>query len=71
MIDKMNSVVRELLDGMLVIRAFNNEKLEEKKFDQANSDITSISLFTTRAMAIMMPIMIWIETSRFRNDSSW
>ena len=53
MIDKMNSVVRELLDGMLVIRAFNNEHLEEAKFDKANKDITSISLFTTRAMAFM------------------
>ena len=57
MIDKMNSVVRELLDGMLVIRAFNNEHLEEGKFDKANKDITSISLFTTRAMAFMMPII--------------
>lgn len=60
MIDKMNSVVRELLDGMLVIRAFNNEKIEEEKFDKANSDVTSISLFTTRAMAIMMPIMMFL-----------
>ena len=60
MIDKMNSVVRELLDGMLVIRAFNNEKIEETKFDQANKDITSISLFTTRAMAFMMPIMMFL-----------
>ena len=60
MIDKMNSVVRELLDGMFVIRAFNNEKIEEEKFDKANSDITSISLFTTRAMAIMMPIMMFL-----------
>lgn len=60
MIDKMNSVVRELLDGMLVIRAFNNEKLEENKFEKANTDITSISLFTTRAMAIMMPIMMFL-----------
>ena len=60
MIDKMNSVVRELLDGMLVIRAFNNEKIEEEKFDKANSDITSISLFTTRAMAFMMPIMMFL-----------
>ena len=60
MIDKMNSVVRELLDGMLVIRAFNNEHLEEAKFDKANKDITSISLFTTRAMAIMMPIMMFL-----------
>lgn len=60
MIDKMNSVVRELLDGMLVIRAFNNEKLEEGKFEKANTDITLISLFTTRAMAIMMPIMMFL-----------
>ena len=60
MIDKMNSVVRELLDGMLVIRAFNNEKIEEEKFEKANKDITSISLFTTRAMAIMMPIMMFL-----------
>lgn len=60
MIDKLNSVVRELLDGMLVIRAFNNEKIEEDKFDKANKDITSISLFTTRAMAIMMPIMMFL-----------
>ena len=60
MIDKMNSVVRELLDGMLVIRAFNNEHLEEAKFDKANKDITSISLFTTRAMAFMMPIMMFL-----------
>lgn len=60
MIDKMNSVVRELLDGMLVIRAFNNEKLEEDKFEKANKDITSISLFTIRAMAIMMPIMMFL-----------
>lgn len=60
MIDKLNSVVRELLDGMLVIRAFNNEKIEEDKFDKANKDITSISLFTTRAMAFMMPIMMFL-----------
>ena len=60
MIDKMNGVVRELLDGMLVIRAFNNEKIEEAKFDKANKDITSISLFTTRAMAFMMPIMMFL-----------
>lgn len=60
MVDKLNGVVRELLDGMLVIRAFNNEKLEREKFDQANGDITKVSLFTTRAMAIMMPIMMFL-----------
>lgn len=58
--DRLNSVVRELLDGMLVIRAFNNEKVEESKFDKANTDITKIGLFTSRAMAIMMPIMMFL-----------
>ena len=43
-----------------MIRAFNNEHLEEAKFDKANKDITSISLFTTRAMSFMMPIMMLI-----------
>lgn len=57
--DKLNSVVRELLDGMLVIRAFNNEKVEEEKFDKANMDITKVGLFTSRAMAIMMPVMMF------------
>ena len=58
--DKLNSVVRELLDGMLVIRAFNNEKVEEEKFDKANMDITKVGLFTSRAMAIMMPVMMFL-----------
>lgn len=58
--DKLNGVTRELLDGMLVIRAFNNEKVEEEKFDKANMDITEIGLFTSRAMAIMMPIMMFL-----------
>lgn len=58
--DKLNSVVQELLDGMLVIRAFNNEKVEEQKFDRANTDITRVSLFTTRAMALLMPIMMFL-----------
>lgn len=58
--DKLNSVVRELLDGMFVIRAFNNEKVEEKKFDKANMDITKVGLFTSRAMAIMMPVMMFL-----------
>lgn len=58
--DKLNSVVRELLDGMLVIRAFNNEKVEEEKFDKANMNITKVGLFTSRAMATMMPVMMFL-----------
>lgn len=58
--DKLNSVVQELLDGILVIRAFNNENLEQEKFDRANRDITKVSLFTTRAMALLMPLMMFV-----------
>lgn len=60
LLDKMNSVVRELLDGMLVIRAFNNQKIEADKFEKSNKDITKVSLFTTRAMAMMMPLMTFL-----------
>ena len=59
--DRLNSVVRELLDGMLVIRAFNNEKAEQAKFDKANRDITKVGLFTSRAMAIMLPVMMFLK----------
>lgn len=58
--DRLNSVVRELLDGMMVIRAFNNEEQEAKKFDASNKDITKISLYTSRAMATMMPVMMFL-----------
>lgn len=59
-IDKLNGVVRELLDGMLVIRAFNNQDVEKEKFEKANKDITRVGLFTTRAMAMLMPIMMFL-----------
>ncbi|MDB7985906.1 ABC transporter ATP-binding protein [Faecalicoccus pleomorphus] len=58
--DKLNSVVQELLDGILVIRAFNNETVEQEKFEKANLDITKVSLFTTRAMALLMPLMMFL-----------
>ena len=58
--DKLNSVVQELLDGILVIRAFNNETVEQEKFEKANLDITKVSVFTTRAMALLMPLMMFL-----------
>lgn len=60
LMDKLNSVVREILDGMPVIRAFNNQKCESEKFAKANGDILKTNLFTTRAMACLMPLVMLI-----------
>lgn len=60
LIDRLNLVVRENLSGMMVIRAFNMQKFEEGRFDKANQDLTSISLFINRIMVIMMPVMMFI-----------
>ena len=57
LVDNLNLVTREQLEGMSVIRAFNNEKLEEKRFDKANSDITNLNIFLNRLMAIVGPVM--------------
>ncbi len=58
LIDKVNLVMREALNGLLVIRAFNNQTHEEKKFDQANQDLTKTNLFVSRLMVVMMPTMM-------------
>ena len=60
LVDRLNLVMREFLDGMSVIRAFNTQKYEEDKFDRANQDITKTHLFVNRAMAAMMPIMMFV-----------
>lgn len=60
LIDRLNLVMREFLDGMSVIRAFNTQKYEEKKFDNANQEITKTNLFVNRAMAAMMPCMMFV-----------
>lgn len=57
LIDRLNLVTRENLSGMMVIRAFNNQKFEEDRFDKANLDLTKTSLFVNRVMVIMMPVM--------------
>ncbi len=60
LVDKVNLVMRESLNGILVIRAFNNQKYEEKKFDRANEDLTKTNLFVSRLMVTMMPAMMLI-----------
>lgn len=54
-LDKLNRVLREKLTGTRVIRAFNNVEREQKRFNDANADLTGTSLKATRRMAIMMP----------------
>ncbi len=58
LIDRLNLVTRENLSGMLVIRAFNKQTDEEKRFEGANRDLADTSLFVARVMVTMMPLMM-------------
>lgn len=60
LMDKLNSVVRELLDGMPVIRAFNNQKVESEKFHKSNHDIMKTQLFVSRSMGFLLPIIMFV-----------
>ena len=82
LIDKLNLVVRENLDGMLVIRAFNTQTFEENRFDDVNKELTNTNLFVNRTMALMMPtimvvmnlitvLIVWVgsnQVSEFKMD---
>ncbi len=58
--DKLNLVSREILSGLPVIRAFNTEKKEERRFDGANKDLMQANIFVNRAMSMMMPMLMLI-----------
>lgn len=60
LVDRLNLVTRQNLTGLRVIRAFNNEKNEEEKFEKANLDLTAINLFVNRLMTAMHPAMMLI-----------
>ncbi len=60
LVDKVNLVMREILTGLSVIRAFSTEKHEEERFDEANRTLTKTNLFVNRAMTFMMPVMMLI-----------
>ena len=75
LLDRMNLVFKEILEGIPVIRAFANEKYEEKRFEKANDDITKNGLFIHKAMAIMEPtltlmmnsvsiLIVWVSTNK-------
>ncbi|MBR6505110.1 MAG: ABC transporter ATP-binding protein [Clostridia bacterium] len=60
LVDKLNLVSREILTGIPVIRAFNTEKREEKRFDDANTDLMKTNIFVNRIMSIMMPALTFV-----------
>ena len=59
-LDRLNLVFRESLSGMLVIRAFNNQQKEEKRFDEVNNELTRANLFVNQMMTLQMPFMMLI-----------
>lgn len=60
LIDKLNMVSREILTGLPVIRAFNKEKDEEKRFTDANRDLMKSNMFVNKAMSLMMPTLMLV-----------
>ncbi|WP_373119083.1 ABC transporter ATP-binding protein [Holdemania massiliensis] len=60
LLDKMNAVLREFLDGLPVIRAFNTQAHEEKRFDKVNNEVTKTNLFVQRTLALLMPMMMLV-----------
>jgi ATP-binding cassette, subfamily B, multidrug efflux pump len=58
--DKLNLVTREMLTGLMVIRAFNTQEHEEGKFDKANVDLTKTNLFVNRLLVFLMPVMMLV-----------
>ena len=60
LVDRLNLVSREILTGIMPIRAFSREKFEEERFDAANKDLMKTQLFTNRTMTFMMPAMTLI-----------
>ena len=59
-VDRVNLVAREMLDGIMPIRAFGRQKHELDRFDEASLDLMGTQLFTNRAMAWMMPLMMLV-----------
>ena len=60
LVDRLNLVTREILTGLMVVRAFNRQPYEEEKFDLANIDVTRVNLFINRVMVVMMPAMMFL-----------
>jgi ATP-binding cassette subfamily B multidrug efflux pump len=62
LVDRINLVTRENLSGMMVVRAFNKQAIEEKRFDDANKELTKTNLFIGRTMVVIFPIANLVMT---------
>ena len=62
-LDKVNLIMKERLEGILVIRAFNTEKKEQSRFDDANLEVTGINIFVNKAMSFMMPALTFVMSA--------
>ncbi len=82
LVDKITMLTRENLTGLRVIRAFNNEKLEQKKFDKANTDLTKLAIWVDKVMSLQNPLInlvfngttilcIWIGVSLITKDVAY
>lgn len=60
--DKLNSITRESLTGIRVVRAYNAESYQDGKFAKANDNVTNFNLFINRSMALMSPVMTSISS---------
>ena len=60
LVDRLNLVSREIITGIMPIRAFSNQKHEEERFDKANADLTKVNIFVNRIMSCMMPAMMLV-----------
>jgi len=63
LVDKVNQVAREILTGLPVIRAFHKEKKEEARFEVANTNLMKTDRFVSRAMSMMMPLLMLVMNS--------
>jgi ATP-binding cassette subfamily B protein len=59
-IDRVNQVTREVLGGIRVIRAFDREDYEQRRYDEANVDLTGVTLKVNRLFALMLPTLMGI-----------
>lgn len=59
-LDRLNLIMKERLEGILVIRAFTTEMSEEDRFDKANRELTALNMFVNKAMSLMMPMLMFV-----------
>ena len=60
LLDRLNRIARENLAGAMVVRAFNRQKYEEERFDQANRELTQTALYVNRVFVMMMPLTMFL-----------